>query len=200
MVFKCKICTNSFDISNSYSNSGCYCKNCHKLKRKQHYLKNKEKTKIKVKEYQDKNCKIYAKRAKEWQRNNKVRHLEINKKYQTKRRNSDRPLDIQYCLAQTLRSRLRDFLKLKNFRKKYKFSEYIGCTPEELKQHIESQFYGDISWSNHGKLWHFDHIIPLMSAKTEEEIYQLCHYTNLQPLTIEDHKKKTLQDLQKAKG
>jgi hypothetical protein len=40
-----------------------------------------------------------------------------------------------------------------------------------------------MSWENHGMYgWHIDHIIPLASAKDEDEIYKLCHYTNLQPL------------------
>lgn len=33
---------------------------------------------------------------------------------------------------------------------------------------------------NHG--WDIDHIIPTSSAKTEEEVVKLNHYTNLQPL------------------
>ena len=48
-----------------------------------------------------------------------------------------------------------------------------------------------MSWETHSLYgWHIDHIIPLSSAKTEEEIYQLCHYTNLQPLWAEDNLKK----------
>ena len=45
-----------------------------------------------------------------------------------------------------------------------------------------------MSWENHGaKTWHIDHIIPLASAKTEEEVFLLCHYTNLQPLWWSDN-------------
>jgi len=39
-----------------------------------------------------------------------------------------------------------------------------------------------MSWDNQGKYWDIDHIIPVSSAKTEEEIIKLNHYTNLQPL------------------
>ena len=45
-----------------------------------------------------------------------------------------------------------------------------------------------MSWDNYGYYgWHIDHIIPLSFAKTEEETYKLCHYTNLQPLWANDN-------------
>ena len=49
-----------------------------------------------------------------------------------------------------------------------------------------------MSWSNYGNwngypkelnaAWDIDHIIPISTAETEEEIIKLSHYTNLQPL------------------
>jgi len=43
-----------------------------------------------------------------------------------------------------------------------------------------------MSWDNYGE-WHIDHIIPLCSATTVEELEKLCHYTNLQPLWAEEN-------------
>ena len=68
--------------------------------------------------------------------------------------------------------------------------EMLGCTPEELRDHLQSQFTEGMTLENHGE-WHIDHIIPLASANTEEEIVKLCHYTNLQPLWAEDNLSKS---------
>jgi hypothetical protein len=51
---------------------------------------------------------------------------------------------------------------------------------------MENKFTEGMSWDNQGK-WHIDHIIPLSSANSEEEIYKLFHYTNLQPLWAKDN-------------
>jgi len=65
----------------------------------------------------------------------------------------------------------------------------VGCTYLEVKNHLESKFEPWMSWENYGKYngelnygWDIDHIIPLSSAKTEEELLKLFHYSNLQPL------------------
>jgi hypothetical protein len=83
-----------------------------------------------------------------------------------------------------------NFLKYKNVTKKNKTSEIVGCSLETLKLHIENQFTDGMSWELMGKHIHIDHIIPLSSAKTEQEILKLCHYTNLQPLWAKDNLKK----------
>ena len=42
---------------------------------------------------------------------------------------------------------------------------------------------------NHGE-WHIDHIMPLASAKTKEDVIRLNNYINLQPLWAEDNLRK----------
>jgi hypothetical protein len=46
-----------------------------------------------------------------------------------------------------------------------------------------------MNWENYGLYngtekygWDIDHVIPLSTAKTEEDVLRLNHYTNLQPL------------------
>lgn len=65
----------------------------------------------------------------------------------------------------------------------------LGCTFNELKSHLESKFVDGMNWDNRGE-WHIDHIIPLSSAKTNEDLIGLSHYSNLQPLWAEDNMKK----------
>ncbi|QDP64188.1 MAG: hypothetical protein Tp131SUR933471_1 [Prokaryotic dsDNA virus sp.] len=64
--------------------------------------------------------------------------------------------------------------------------DILGTDYETAFKHIESQFKEGMTWDNRGE-WHIDHIIPLSSAKTEEEMEKLCHYTNIQPLWKEEN-------------
>lgn len=97
--------------------------------------------------------------------------------------------DYKFKIITNIRSRLRSALNVKKWSKKTSFSQYIGCDKENLIKYIESKFKNNMSWKNYGE-WQIDHIIPLSSAQTIEEIYALSHYTNLQPLWKIDNLKK----------
>jgi hypothetical protein len=133
----------------------------------------------------------------------KERHRERQKKYyynnidkiqgrQKNYQNNRYKNDPDFKISKNIRRRILFFLQSNNIYKNNKTFEIIGCTPQQLKEHIESQFRDNMSWENYGYYgWHIDHKIPLSSAKTEEEVYKLCHYTNLQPLWAEDNLKKS---------
>ena len=122
--------------------------------------------------------------------------LEYNRNYRQKNKQYFRDWDNKnYCdnPLYRLKTILGVMIRkgLNGERKYLKTQEIVGCSWEELKHHLESQFQLNMTWDNHGQYgWHIDHIIPLASAKTEEEIYKLNHYTNLQPLWWEDNLEK----------
>lgn len=83
-----------------------------------------------------------------------------------------------YNLKIRLRSRLH---KVLSGSKSSSTEKIIGCSYAELVIHIQRQFLSSMSWDNMGS-WHIDHIVPLASAKNEEELYRLSHFSNLRPL------------------
>lgn len=72
------------------------------------------------------------------------------------------------------------------YKKSKKYEEILGITYEEFKSYIEDLFLDGMSWNNYGE-WHLDHKTPLSWANTEEEVYELNHYTNFQPLWAIDN-------------
>lgn len=72
--------------------------------------------------------------------------------------------------------------KRRGFRKNSKTAKILGCSYEKFYCHISAQFKPGWNLENHGTVWDIDHIIPLDSARTEEDVVRLCHYTNLRPL------------------
>jgi hypothetical protein len=145
---------------------------------------NVEKIKQRKVDYHIKNCEKIRKKVKNWRENNKNKRVQSEKE----RRNNDK----LYAMRINSRNRIKVYLKKCGLVKKNPTFEIIGCTPEFLKEYLERQFQDNMRWDNYGYYgWHIDHIIPLSSAKTEEEIYKLCHYTNLQPLWAEENIKKS---------
>ncbi len=59
--------------------------------------------------------------------------------------------------------------------------EALSCNHAELREHIAAKFRRGMTWSRY-RQWEVDHIEPLSSAQSEEQLLELCHYTNLQPL------------------
>jgi hypothetical protein len=86
-----------------------------------------------------------------------------------------------FKLISLLRNRLYYALTDKGYHKNKKTIDVLGDSIDNVKKFIESKFEEGMTWDNHGE-WHVDHKIPLASAQSEKEVYDLCHYSNLQPL------------------
>ena len=70
--------------------------------------------------------------------------------------------------------------KRKNWVKKdSKTVDLLGTDYFTVKEFIGRQFLKGMTWENHGKVWHIDHVIPLDSAgKDEDKLKRLCYYQN----------------------
>jgi hypothetical protein len=144
-------------------------------KNKNYQLNNRDK----ILEYRQKNRAKHIQQSIEWRRNNVERKRESEREYYKKNYRSN----VIYKLSKNVRTRICEFIKVKKINKNNTTFNLVGCSSEELKLHLERQFTIGMSWDNHGVFgWHIDHIIPLNSADIEDELFKLCHYTNLQPL------------------
>ena len=109
--------------------------------------------------------------------------------------------DPLFKIKNNIRATISISIKYKGFSKNKNTNVIIGLEYEDFIKYLESKFESWMTWDNYGKYngelnygWDIDHIIPMSSAKTEDEIYKLNHYTNLQPLCS-----KTNRDIKKDK-
>jgi len=146
---------------------GKICKECKKKNQNIYRLLNKEK-------------------HNEWCSKNTEKLRERKRHYCRERRASD-PI---FKMVRNIRSRTS--LALRQNWKSGHTMDFLGCTIDKLKTHLETKFQHGMSWENYGK-WHIDHIKPCASfdlSKSEEQ-RKCFHHTNLQPLWAIDNRKKS---------
>lgn len=217
----CKKCNKTKPINEFYKNKNspdgrfAWCKTCKSLSDKQSHKKHKEIRNKNSQKYYNENkeeisdsrknkrktdlefVKKEKERSKKYRDNNKEKIRENKKKYYqdnkekinanfVKRRHED----LDFRLKNNMRSRLSHALKNKT--KGGKTIDYLGCSMEELRLHLKSQFQENMTWENYGSEWHIDHIKPccLFDFSKEEEIKLCFNYQNLQPLWKLDNMRK----------
>ena len=148
-------------------------------KRKEYQKQYRNNHKQETYNYNQEYYKNNSERLKRYQKENKDT-INKNRALRHKERYKNDPTYKLNCI---LRSRFR-----KAISKGFKYSsciKYLGCSIEECRKHLESQFKEGMSWNNYGlKGWHIDHIKPcasfdLSDIKQQEECF---NYTNMQPL------------------
>lgn len=194
----CKKCTIEKEISefgklsSSHDGKRSQCKKCVNFYLKKNRSEEAKQKKIQYnKLYRVKNRELINTKIKIYYKKNPDKKVKSSLDYFNQYHKNRYKIDILFKLSKILRSRLNKIIKLNNINKKNNTFNIVGCSPQFLKKYLENKFTEGMSWDNYGFYgWHIDHIIPLSSAKTEEEIYKLTHYTNLQPLWAEDNRKK----------
>lgn len=115
--------------------------------------------------------------------NNRVAETSGRASSHRKRWYKERP---EYAMKVRIRGLIHKAITRLGSAKSKRTEEILGCSIEEFARHIERQFAPSMSWDNRGE-WHIDHIIPLASATSVEEVERLNHFTNLRPLWASDN-------------
>ena len=188
------------------------CKSCQKSYSKAYYMENKENLILKSKNvYANLSEEQYDKikiRNRNITRNKDKKEISlINKKYNienrdkikkhynknkdsinARRRKAKRENKLLH-LKSNIRTLIWYYINRSGHKKKTNTENILGINYIMLKEYLESGFESWMTWENYGKYngelnygWDIDHIIPVSFANTEEDVYKLNHYTNLQPL------------------
>ena len=127
---------------------------------------------------------------------NKVikRKSQISKSWAKKNRNKLNDYHRKFRKDPLIRimqnTRIRIVKAMKDSKKANTTIDLLGCTPNELREYLESKFTEGMTFDNHGKDgWHIDHIKPCASfdLSDPEQQKECFHYTNLQPLWAKDN-------------
>ena len=95
--------------------------------------------------------------------------------------------DSLFKMKEQVRNLIRNSYRRTGFRKNTKTAKILGCDFKTLNAHLLSTWIDNYGTEWNGEDYHIDHIVPLATAKTEEDVRALCNYTNLQMLKPEDN-------------
>jgi hypothetical protein len=156
---------------------------------------NKEQVIEKVTDYNKNN----NEKRKQWTKNYRIKNIDKINQYRNKNKEDlknyhnkymkDRmQRDSAFKLKALFRSNIYNAFKRKNMIKDEKAEEILGCNIDEFVQYLLHTFKDNYGYEYNGtEEVHIDHIVPLATAKTKQDIKKLCNYKNLQLLKAHDN-------------
>lgn len=174
------------------------CKKCYSIRKTANYLVNSDLIKKRVmlayEIRKNKGLKRYGNKdiVKECKKRYYIKHKErINKdKYEKKKKRLKN--DYFFKFKENLRCLILMSFKNKYLKKNTKTTNIIGCDFNSLLEHLKLSFINNYKRElDSSDKVHIDHIIPLSTAKTEEDVIKLNHFSNLQYLLVKDNLKKS---------
>jgi hypothetical protein len=156
-----------------------------KAKRAEYYRKNADKLRESMAKYKRKNAdKIREKKAEYYRKNadkvcKKVAEYSRKNADKVRGKRAERSRKIEVKIVSIQRNRLKRIVGSTSVRR----HEMTGCTPKELRDHIESQFVKGMTWENKVR-WHIDHIMPCSAFDlTKPDQVKVCfNWQNLRPI------------------
>jgi hypothetical protein len=117
---------------------------------------------------------------------------EERKQYRRDYENIRRRTDLNWKIKKYVTTDILQALKRTKSKKHVRTVALLGCSIEEFKQKIASQFTAAMSWKNHGPVWHLDHIRPKRSFDLNDPAQQAqCfHWSNWQSLSAFENQSK----------
>lgn len=164
---------------------GPQCPVCHAERRNKWYQANKENAKRSNKQWIENNKERRSEYSRARYQNNKPKMVKAAVEYRKQRMTTD-PL---YRFSLGVRSLIAAAIKLRGFAKTTKTANILGCEFEVFQLHlINSAFNNYGSFIDLPGVYHMDHIIPMASAVTEEDVIRLNHYSNFQLLYADENR------------
>ncbi len=140
------------------------------------YQKNKESVNQQHKEYRENNKEKEKERHAKYFKESKEKIYEYRKNFYNNNPGKKLMLNARRRLAST-------------FKKEKSTEKLTSCTYEFLKKWFEFHFSidTDLSFDNHGTVWHIDHVMPcaIFDSSQEEDLRKCMHWSNLMPLLIQ---------------
>lgn len=186
---RCSICKqikpfDEFYYRKDLNNYRNWCKDCEKSRTKDFYIDNKEVILEKQHQSYKDNRDVILQRKKEYAKTHKEQLREYHTKYVFDRRRND---DIFHFKSQ-IRHLINQSFRRWGIQKRGKTEDIVGCDFSTFNEYLLKTYkdnYG-VEWDGKEEV-HVDHIIPLSTANTEEDILKLCNFKNLQLLKAKDN-------------
>lgn len=178
---ECITCLNNKEL-HEFPKGRRSCKKCCNNACRVYRQKNKEL----IKEYNKKYKSEHKDEIKKYNHRYNIENRNIIQTRHTQYLKNKRLTDPKYKLNCTLRNRIKAFINGEN-RKKTKI--LLGCSQDIICKWLEFQFTNDMKLSNHGLLWHIDHVIPCnkFNINDKDEQLKCFNWSNLQPLYVYDN-------------
>lgn len=179
-----------------------YCKDCSRTRGRNRYIENRAAIRTQQAKYREENREKVLEQKQKYRLNNKEKIKEYRsspeaKKRRNDRRNKRRKEEPSFRLQYNISNIVRMYLHLGDGGKSSGTWSALPYTPQELREHLESQFEDWMSWENYGNgegKWNIDHITPqskLLYDSLEHPNFLKCWaLDNLQPICYFENIKK----------